>query len=127
MNGRDLARSDRVSKLISRLSAGASLDRSQAFLVKAPLRICPLGAHVDHQGGTVTGMTVDREVLMAVVPGNDAVARLTSLEFPGEVVVDLDDPAPTKAGDWGDYVRAAVAVLSGGHCLRRGFQAALSV
>jgi galactokinase/galacturonokinase len=102
------------------------LDRSQAFLVKAPLRICPLGAHVDHQGGTVTGMTVDREVLMAVVPGNDAVARLTSLEFPGEVVVDLDDPAPTKAGDWGDYVRAAVAVLSGGHCLRRGFQAALS-
>ena len=125
MNGRDLDRSDRVSRLISQLSAGLSLARLKAFLVKAPLRVCPLGAHVDHQGGVVTGMTIDREVVMVAVPDPEAVARLTSLDFPGEVVVGLDDPAPTKAGDWGDYMRAAVSVLAREHRLESGFRAAL--
>lgn len=30
----------------------------QPKLVKSPLRICPLGAHVDHQDGVVTGMAL---------------------------------------------------------------------
>ncbi|QII82435.1 hypothetical protein G7057_08310 [Jeotgalibaca arthritidis] len=31
--------------------------------VKSPLRICPIGAHSDHQGGLVTGMTLDASVI----------------------------------------------------------------
>ena len=30
--------------------------------VVSPLRICPLGAHVDHQGGVVTGVALDSSV-----------------------------------------------------------------
>ena len=122
MNRRESARPDRISELISRLGESSSLDRSEAFLVEAPLRICPLGAHVDHQGGVVTGMTVDRQVLMAAVPVTDGVVRVASLDFPGKVVVELEDQAPTRAGDWGDYVRAAVAVLSEEHRLRSAFR-----
>lgn len=70
-------------------------------------------------------MTIDREVVMVAVPDSEAVARLTSLDFPGDVVVGLDDPAPPKAGDWGDYLRAAVSVLAEDHHLRSGFRAAL--
>jgi galactokinase/galacturonokinase len=70
-------------------------------------------------------MTIDREVEMVAVPDTEAVARLTSLDFPGDVVVGLDDPAPTKAGDWGDYLRAAVSVLAKDHRLRSGFRAAV--
>jgi len=125
MNGKDLDRPDRVSQLVSRLPGSPSSDTSQAFVVKAPLRVCPLGAHVDHQGGVVTGMTIDREVVMVAVPDTEAVARLTSLDFLGDVVVGLDDPTPPKAGDWGDYVRAAVSVLAKDHRLRSGFRAAL--
>jgi len=125
MNGERSARPDRVSELVARLSESSSFDRSKAFLVEAPLRICPLGAHVDHQGGVVTGMTVDRQVVMAAVPGTDAVARVVSLDFPGEVVVELEDQVPTRAGDWGDYVRAAVAVLLKEHRLRSGFRAVI--
>lgn len=125
MNGGNLDRSDRVSRLVSRLPGSPSSNTSQAFVVKVPLRVCPLGAHVDHQGGVVTGMTIDREVVMVAVPDTEAVARLTSLDFPGEVAVGLDDPAPPKAGDWGDYLRAAVSVLAKDHRLRSGFRAAL--
>ena len=125
MDWRAGADSDRVSDLVARLGEGPSFDRSEAFLVESPLRMCPLGAHVDHQGGVVTGMTVDRRVVMAAVPEADAVVRMASLDFPGEVVVELEDQVPTRAGDWGDYVRAAVAVLAREHRLANGFRAVI--
>ena len=40
-------------------------------IVKSPLRICPLGAHIDHQDGMVTGMALDSSVIMVYAPGND--------------------------------------------------------
>ena len=126
MNEERSARSGRVAKLVSRLGEDSSFDRSEAFLVESPLRICPLGAHVDHQGGVVTGMTVDRQVVMTAVPETDAIVRVASLDFPGEVVVELGEQVPTRTGDWGDYVRAAVAVLSREHSLQSGFRAAIS-
>lgn len=125
MEGRKPARNDRVSELAARLGEHSSFDRSEAFLVESPLRICPLGAHVDHQGGVVTGMTVDRQVVMAAVPETDAVVRVASLDFPGEVIVDVGSQVPTRAGNWGDYVRAAVAVLSKENRLRTGFRAVI--
>jgi len=125
MDRRRQAQSDRVSELVTRLGEIPSSDRSGAFLVESPLRICPLGAHVDHQGGVVTGMTVDRRVVMAAVPETDAVVSVASLDFPGELVVDLGDQVPTRAGNWGDYVRAAVAVLSKDQSLRNGFRAVI--
>ncbi len=125
MTGAGPARTDRVSELISRLGGRPLLDHPGVFLVRAPLRICPLGAHVDHQGGVVTGMTVDREVAMAVAPDMDAAVRVTSLDFPGEAVVALDEQVTNSAGDWGDYVRAAVAALSQERALRCGFRAVI--
>ena len=115
--------SERVRKLVDRLGESSPLEISEAFLVKAPLRVCPLGAHVDHQGGIVTGMTVDREVTLAAIPAPDAAVRVTSLDFPGEVSVDLGDEIPEKTGDWGDYLRAAVYALSSAHGLHTGLRA----
>ena len=37
-------------------------------VVRAPYRICPLGAHIDHQLGPVTAMAIDRSVLLAYAP-----------------------------------------------------------
>jgi len=125
MDGRKPVRHDLNSELVARLGGHSSFDRSEAFLVDSPLRICPLGAHVDHQGGVVTGMTVDRQVAMAAVPETDAVVRVASLDFPGEAIVEVGSQVPTRAGNWGDYVRAAVAVLSKEHRLRTGFRAVI--
>jgi galactokinase len=125
VNGPISTRSARSAQLLARLRDGGPVDRAQVFLVTAPLRICPLGAHVDHQGGIVTGMTVDRRVLMAGVPERNAVIRVSSLDFPGEVVVGLENPVAAKVGDWGDYVRAAVAALSREHPIRNGLRAVI--
>jgi galactokinase/galacturonokinase len=70
-------------------------------------------------------MTINRQVMMAAAPSNDAVARVSSLDFPGEVVVELRGAVREKTGDWADYVRAAVAVLSQDYDLSVGFRAVI--
>ncbi len=90
------------------------------FGVRAPLRACPLGAHVDHQGGEVTGLALDRAVRLVAQPRDEPVVSLESIGFPGVVDVDLQN-AGERRGDWGDYLRAVVAELSGHGDLRRGF------
>ena len=36
-----------------------------------PYRICPLGAHVDHQWGKVTGFAIDKGITMEFEPTED--------------------------------------------------------
>ncbi len=92
----------------------------EIFGVISPLRACPLGAHVDHQGGEVTGLALDRSVVMVAFPLDQPVVRLESLNFPGPIEVDLRGQYE-KRGDWADYLRAAVSVLRSEYPLDRGF------
>jgi galacturonokinase len=89
-------------------------------VVVAPYRICPLGAHVDHQLGTVTGMAVDRAVHLAFAPSRSRTVRLASLSFPGQVEFSIGNVPNRQAGDWGNYARGAVRALSQHHSLRQG-------
>ncbi len=115
----------RLERLSGRLrSLGA--DPEAIFVVRVPLRVCPLGAHVDHQGGVVTGLTVDRGIVLAAAPVEQPVLRVTSLEFPGVVEVRLDHEVCPRRGDWGDYVRGAVTVLGEVGRLRCGLSAVVS-
>lgn len=94
---------------------------SAVRFVFAPYRICPLGAHIDHQLGPVTAMAVQEGVLLAYAPLPVREVRLTSLEFPGEVRFSLEVPGPAQPGDWGNYARGAVQALAqSGYALRRG-------
>ena len=43
-------------------------------------------------------MTVDRQVVMTAVPETDAIVRVASLDFPGEVVGRQIDAVPPSAG-----------------------------
>ena len=72
----------------------------------APYRICPLGAHIDHQGGTVLGQAIDVGTTLALVPTDQPALRLRSANYPGEVHVDLDQPNPPETL-WGRYAWAA--------------------
>ncbi len=92
-----------------------------ARVVFAPYRICPLGAHIDHQLGPVTAMAIDRGVLLAYAPSKARDVRLSSLEFPSEVCFEFDRPGSPPPGDWGNYARGAVQALTRrGHSLSRG-------
>ncbi len=97
-------------------------------VVYAPLRISPLGAHVDHQDGLVTGMTLDRVILLAFTPRRDRRVCVESLNFPGCVEFDLADVPPKfprdgSRRDWGNYVQGAALALQQRHILRTGIDA----
>ncbi len=114
---------DRLPALAERLRESGPVDRRDVFAIHAPLRICPLGAHVDHQGGVVTGLTVDRSVDLVAVPNESGCFEVSSLDFPGTVVIDLHDGPTQPVGDWGDYARAAVSALAAIHPLGVGLRA----
>ncbi|PSR85218.1 Galacturonokinase [Actinidia chinensis var. chinensis] len=93
-------------------------------VVVSPYRICPLGAHIDHQGGTILAMTINRGILLGFVPSGDSQILLRSGQFKGEVRFSVDEiQCPShivKASDeingkeecdWGNYARGALYAL----------------
>lgn len=105
--------SDRVDGLRARLCGCTGSAPSNVQVVYSPLRICPLGAHVDHQDGLVTGMALDRAILLAFVPRADDRVVVTSANYPGVASFRLDSIPPAVAGDWGNYPRGAALALRG--------------
>ncbi|WP_163539002.1 galactokinase family protein [Gracilibacillus sp. YIM 98692] len=95
-------------------------------VVQSPLRICPLGAHVDHQGGVVTGMALDSCVEMAFAPSDDGYIQIQSLDFPDTEYFHIDNVPEMLPGFWGNYIRGAVLSLQQDQKLKRGFKAVIS-
>ncbi len=111
---------ERVETLIHRLKSHPQVDPATIGVVKAPLRICPLGAHIDHQLGRVTGMTIDQSILMAFAPTGDGAVHVESLDFEPPVSFNLNEVPGYTPRDWGNYVRGAVLALQQNHHLSRG-------
>lgn len=112
-----------VGILKERLKKQAGCTEEDIRVVYAPLRISPLGAHVDHQDGLVTGMTLNQAIVLAFAPRNDRQVQVESYNFPGRVVFDLDAVPPKIPGDWGNYVRGAATALQRVHGLSVGMDA----
>lgn len=85
-----------------------------------PYRICPLGAHVDHQLGLVTGLTIDSGIMLAYTPASGGRVRLTSRNFPGSKEFNLDSIPPASPGDWGNYARGAALALKSAYAIQTG-------
>jgi galactokinase len=102
---------DQVETLVDVLKKEFSVDPAQIRVVKAPLRISPLGAHIDHQLGIVTGMTIDQSILMAFAPAENGDVRVKSLNFNLPVNFNLNNIPPYQKGNWGNYIHGAVLAL----------------
>ena len=48
-----------AKKLKTVFAAETGIAHEKIRMVASPYRICPLGAHIDHQGGPVLGMTIN--------------------------------------------------------------------
>ena len=46
-----------------------------------PYRICPIGAHVDHQLGKITGFAINKGIHIAYGPKENGVIEIQSLQF----------------------------------------------
>lgn len=89
----------------------------QAF---CPYRVCPLGAHIDHQFGVVHGFALDYGVHMAYGIKRGGIVELVSLNFPKRVQFHVNDVPEEKEGDWGDYLRGVTRELGKKYTLRYG-------
>ncbi|KAK3143768.1 hypothetical protein QOZ80_4AG0304690 [Eleusine coracana subsp. coracana] len=113
---------DFVRKKVAEISGR---DEQEVRVAACPYRICPLGAHIDHQGGIVTAMTINYGVLLGFVPSNDSEVVLQSGQFKGVIqfrVDDLQKPIDNPENiNWESYARGAVyALQSNGYDLKKG-------
>lgn len=87
-----------------------------------PYRICPIGAHTDHQLGKVTGFAIDKGLRIACMPTSDETVELTSLQFNTKVTFALNNVPESRQGDWADYLRGATIALGQEHVLHTGMR-----
>ena len=92
------------------------------YHIFSPYRVCPLGAHVDHQHGLVTGFAFDKGVDLLFTPTDDGSVSLRSLTFEGDIDFNLQQPTQMKEGNWGDYARGAKFALKKRFQLTKGIQ-----
>lgn len=92
------------------------------YHIFSPYRVCPIGAHVDHQHGLVTGFAIDKGVDLWFTPTDDGMVRLSSLTFEGNVEFDVTKPSQVREKNWGDYARGAKYALRKRFTLSRGIE-----
>lgn len=90
-----------------------------------PYRICPLGAHVDHQLGKIMGFAIDKGIHIAYGPKQNGVVELQSLQFEGRAQWHVNSVPSTKQDDWADHLRGATIALSCRYPLRTGLCAVI--
>lgn len=93
---------------------------SNTHTIFSPYRICPLGAHVDHQGGVVLGRTIQLGTTLEYSPLDSQEIVITSEQL-GEKRFIIG--AEANMTHWIRYAQAAARVLPG---LKRGMQAYVS-
>lgn len=98
---------------------------SYRYHIHSPYRVCPIGAHVDHQHGIVTGFAFDKGVDFYFNPTDDGRVRLRSTSYAGVVDFSVEDRTRVKEGNWGDYARGAKYALSKVFKLKRGVEGIL--
>ena len=85
----------------------------------SPYRVCPIGAHSDHNLGKITGFAIDQGIHIAYRPKENGVIELTSLQFPKRAQWHIA-AVPNKQNDWADYLRGATWALAKRHPLSVG-------
>ena len=81
------------------------------YHIFAPYRVCPLGAHVDHQHGLVTGFAINKGIDLWFNIREDGLVKLSSRTFEGDVEFHVNTPTQVREHHWGDYARGAKYAL----------------
>lgn len=93
--------------------------------VFCPYRICPLGAHVDHQLGRVTGFAIDKGVELLFTPTEDGSIEVYSCNYPGTTSFNINDDF-SREYVWGDFIKGAIVTLRKKYNITRGFKGVIN-
>ncbi|MCQ2171331.1 MAG: galactokinase [Bacteroidales bacterium] len=77
-----------------------------------PYRVCPIGAHSDHNLGKITGIAIDKGIYLAYSPKQNGVIELCSLQFDKRAQWHINSTPEIKQNDWADYLRGATLYLA---------------
>ncbi len=77
-----------------------------------PYRICPLGAHSDHNLGKITGLAVNHGIHMAYRAKRSGIIEVRSLNFPDRAQWYIKSVPEECEHDWADYLRGATWALA---------------
>jgi N-acetylgalactosamine kinase len=100
-------------------------------IIRSPGRLNIMGRHIDHRGGSVNIIAIDKEIIMVVEPREDDIVRLYNIQedrFPprefsiSEEMSKLDwsswlnainsdrlrEELNKNSGDWANYIKASV-------------------
>lgn len=90
-----------------------------------PYRVCPLGAHSDHQLGKITGFAIDKGIHIAYGAKQNGVVEIASLQFSKRAQWHVSSTPSEKQGDWADHLRGATIALNSRYPLHIGLCAIL--
>lgn len=85
-----------------------------------PYRVCPIGAHVDHNLGRITGLALDKGIHLAYKPKRNGVIELESVQFEKRAQWHVRAVPSARQGDWADYLRGVTIQLSREYPLSTG-------
>lgn len=85
-----------------------------------PYRVCPIGAHVDHNFGKITGLAIDKGIHIAYKSKQNGVIELNSLQFEKRAQFHIHSVPTIKENDWADYLRGATIELGKKYPLTTG-------
>jgi galactokinase/galacturonokinase len=92
-------------------------------IARATYRVCPLGAHTDHQRGFVIGFALNRALHAFFRRREDRLVRVSSREFQNEVVFEIGTASGAEDPSFGGYLRGIAARLDTRRKLERGVEA----
>ena len=99
--------------------------KSPEAVAFCPYRICPIGAHVDHNLGRITGFAIDKGIHIAYSPKFNGVVELASLQFDKRAQWHVLSVPETRRDDWADYLRGVTIELGQRYPLRNGISAVI--
>jgi galactokinase/galacturonokinase len=114
--------SQEKGKLVGIFTSEHNVAEEDIRWIASPYRISPLGAHIDHQGGPVLGMTIDAYTLLAYVPTSNGRVGLRSLNYPGRVEFNLLHPEENTGSPWGIYARGAALAIGDAFEVENGIE-----
>lgn len=94
--------------------------REPSDIAFCPYRVCPMGAHSDHQFGKITGLAINKGIHIAYSPKTTGIIELRSLNFEKRAQWHISAVPDRCQHDWADYLRGATWALSKKYPLKVG-------
>ena len=93
------------------------------LVVVSPYRINPIGAHIDHQGGSVLARTIDQYTILVFVPRDDnRVSLVTGFEQAADSSSSFTLGETQTHVNWERYAMASAKALDGDKAAVHGLQ-----